>query len=280
MKLKQANYYSITKLIVLTLMLLIAAAVVMPKISNAESNEKYNWSFNPAKNNEPATTEPIYEELLNKYGGFYIGDTNEKELYLTFDNGYENGYTAEVLDVLKEKNVPAAFFITGHYLKEEQDLVKRMIDEGHIVGNHSYHHPSLPDVSDERLKKELESLRELYEEVTGRDDMRYLRPPQGTFSERTLARSAELGYINVFWSFAYKDWEINNQKGWKYAYDSIMKRVHPGAILLLHSVSSDNAEALPKVIDDLEKEGYTFKSLDELAMKRSLLPITMKNIKK
>ncbi|WP_370875980.1 delta-lactam-biosynthetic de-N-acetylase [Evansella vedderi] len=261
-------------------MLLIAAAVVMPKISNAESNEKYNWSFNPAKNNEPATTEPIYEELLNKYGGFYIGDTNEKELYLTFDNGYENGYTAEVLDVLKEKNVPAAFFITGHYLKEEQDLVKRMIDEGHIVGNHSYHHPSLPDVSDERLKKELESLRELYEEVTGRDDMRYLRPPQGTFSERTLARSAELGYINVFWSFAYKDWEINNQKGWKYAYDSIMKRVHPGAILLLHSVSSDNAEALPKVIDDLEKEGYTFKSLDELAMKRSLLPITMKNIKK
>ncbi|MCD8509459.1 MAG: delta-lactam-biosynthetic de-N-acetylase [Bacillus sp. (in: Bacteria)] len=239
----------------------------------AESNEKHNWSFNPAKNNQPATTEPLYEELLTKYGGYYIGNTDKKELYLTFDNGYENGYTIEILDVLKEKGVPAAFFVTGHYLKEESELVKRMVAEGHIVGNHSYHHPSLPDVSDDRLKRELESLKELYTEVTGRDDMRYLRPPQGTFSERTLARSTELGYINVFWSFAYKDWETNNQKGWKYAYNNIMKRVHPGAIMLLHSVSRDNAEALGKVIDDLQKEGYTFKSLDELAMEKSLLPM-------
>ncbi|ADU29091.1 delta-lactam-biosynthetic de-N-acetylase [Evansella cellulosilytica] len=239
----------------------------------AESNEEHHWSFKPSKNNEPASTEPLYEELLNKYGGFYIGDTTKKELYLTFDNGYENGYTAEVLDVLKEKEIPATFFVTGHYLDTERELIHRMVDEGHIVGNHSYHHPSLPKVDDDRLKRELENLRELYEEVTGRDDMRYLRPPRGTFSERSLARSAELGYINVFWSFAYKDWETDNQKGMQYAYDNIMKRVHPGAILLLHSVSSDNAEALPKVIDDLRKEGYTFKSLDDLTMQKSLIPV-------
>ncbi|MBU9713484.1 delta-lactam-biosynthetic de-N-acetylase [Bacillus tamaricis] len=239
-------------------------------VHGAESNKIYNWSFNPSSNNEPSKTEPIYEDLLQKYGGYWIGDTMEKKIYLTFDNGYENGYTEKVLDVLKEKNVPATFFVTGHYLKEEQELIQRMVKEGHIVGNHSYHHPSLPEVSDERLRRELENLRELYKDVTGKDDMCYLRPPRGTFSERSLARSAELGYINVFWSFAYKDWVTQEQKGWKYAYDSIMKRVHPGAIMLLHSVSGDNAEALPKVIDDLQKQGYEFKSLDDLAFKREL----------
>lgn len=243
----------------------------------SESNKEYHWSFIPGKNNEPAWTEPYFEELLQKYGGIYIGDISRKELYLTFDNGYENGFTNDVLDVLKEKNVPATFFVTGHYLKTEEALVKRMVDEGHIVGNHSFHHPSLPAVTDERLKKELKEVEELYEKITGRKDMKYLRPPRGIFSERTLARTAELGYTNVFWSFAYKDWEINNQKGWKYAYDNIMKRIHPGAIMLLHSVSRDNAEALPKVIDDLRKQGYEFKSLDDLMLEREILPIQYKN---
>lgn len=237
----------------------------------AYSNEAYNWSFNPSKNNQPATTEAHFEELLKKYGGFYIGDTTKKEIYLTFDNGYENGYTEKVLDVLKDKQVPAAFFITGHYLKTEEDLVKRMVEEGHIVGNHSYHHPSLPEVSDERLVRELESLRTEYKNVTGDDDMRYLRPPRGIFSERTLAKSEELGYTNVFWSFAYKDWETDQQKGWKHAYDSVMNRIHPGAVMLLHSVSSDNAEALPKIIDELESQGYTFKSLDDLMIKKGFI---------
>ncbi|UCZ55241.1 delta-lactam-biosynthetic de-N-acetylase [Bacillus shivajii] len=251
-------------------MIAIICFTTIPSETFALSNKSYNWNFKPAKNNEPATTEPEYEELLDKYGGFYIGDTSEKELYLTFDNGYENGYTIKVLDVLKEKEVPAAFFVTGHYLDKERDLIERMVDEGHTIGNHSYHHPSLPKVSDERIEREIMSLQSLYEEITGKDDMRYLRPPQGTFSERTLAKTAELGYINVFWSFAYMDWEVNKQKGWKYAYDSIMKRVHPGAVLLLHSVSSDNADALPKVIDDLREQGYEFKSLDDLVMKKEL----------
>ncbi|MCR6109921.1 delta-lactam-biosynthetic de-N-acetylase [Bacillus sp. A301a_S52] len=236
----------------------------------ALSNEEYKWNFKPAKNHEPPTTEPHYQELIDKYGGLYIGDTSKKELYLTFDNGYENGYTAEILDTLKEKNVPAAFFVTGHYLSEEKELINRMVNEGHIVGNHSFHHPSLPKVSDDRLIREIRTLEDEYKEVTGRTDMMYLRPPQGTFSERTLAKTAEMGYTNVFWSFAYKDWEIDHQKGADYAYDKIMTRVHPGAVMLLHAVSSDNAQALPRVIDDLKKEGYTFKSLDEWRIKEEM----------
>ncbi|MGO4889804.1 delta-lactam-biosynthetic de-N-acetylase [Anaerobacillus sp. MEB173] len=259
----------------LFLIFLLLTTVIAPLSSSVTatenySNKAYDWSFKPNKTNEPVTTEPLYDELLTKYGGYFIGDSTKKELYLTFDNGYENGYTAQILDVLKEKQVPAAFFVTGHYLKTEEALIKRMVDEGHIVGNHSWHHPSLAEVSDERLKDELEKVRDKFTEMTGIKEMNYLRPPRGIFSERTLALSNELGYTNVFWSMAYKDWEVEKQKGWKHAYDQIMKRVHPGSIMLLHSVSKDNAEALGKVIDDLKVEGYTFKSLDDLMMSKHL----------
>lgn len=227
-------------------------------------NTAYDWYFKPSQNNQPATTEPHYKSLLEKYGGYFIGNSEEKELYLTFDNGYENGYTAKILDVLKEKEVPAAFFVTGHYLKTSPELIDRMVKEGHIVGNHSFNHPSLVEVDDATLKEELDSVKAKFTEMTGIQEMKYLRPPRGIFSERTLALSEELGYTNVFWSFAYMDWDVNNQKGAQYAYDSIMKRIHPGAIMLLHSISKDNAEALGRVIDDLKTQGYVFKSLDEL----------------
>ncbi|PYZ97038.1 delta-lactam-biosynthetic de-N-acetylase [Alteribacter lacisalsi] len=246
--------------------------LLMADSAFAFSTQVYNWNFKPKENNEPPTTEPHYEQLLEKYGGFYIGDTSKKDIYLTFDNGYENGYTQKVLDVLKEKQVPAAFFVTGHYMDTERELIKRMVEEGHIVGNHSYHHPSLPEVDDARLKRELENLKNLYTEVTGDSQMQYLRPPRGTFSEKSLALSQQFGYTNVFWSFAYVDWEVNRQKGWQHAYDSIMRRIHPGAVMLLHSVSSDNAEALPKVIDDLRAKGYEFKSLDHLAVANKVTP--------
>lgn len=234
-------------------------------------NKEYQWSFNPAKDEQPATTEPYYEELIEKFGGMYIGDTSEKELYLTFDNGYENGYTEKILDLLKEKDVPAAFFVTGHFLMQEKELIKRMVNEGHIVGNHSFHHPSLPNVSDDRLEREINTLEEAYEEVTGRTNMMYLRPPQGTFSEQSLGKTAAMGYTNVFWSLAYKDWEIDHQKGEDYAYEKIMQRIHPGAVILLHAVSSDNAEALPRVIEDLTEKGYKFKSLDDWRIKQEIL---------
>jgi len=223
-----------------------------------------DWYFKPSKNNQPATTEPEYEALLNKYHGIWIGDPNEKNIYLTFDCGYENGYTDDVLDILKREKVPAAFFITGHYIKSQPDLVKRMVKEGHIVGNHSWGHPDLSKISDERYKEEIKKLEAAYTALTRRKDMKYLRPPRGTFSERSLKLADELGYTSVFWSFAYRDWLTNQQRGADFAYNSIMKRVHPGAIMLLHTVSKDNALALENVIEDLKKKGYTFKSLDDL----------------
>ncbi len=240
-------------------------------VQAAYDNTPYNWNYKPNNKNLPVTTEDIYFRLLEENDGLFIGNSDDKNLYLTFDNGYENGFTSDVLDVLKEKEVPAAFFVTGHYLKTHPELVIRMVEEGHIVGNHSWHHPSLAEVNDQRLKEELQKVKDEYKELTGRNDMIYLRPPRGVFSERTLAVSRDQGYINVFWSMAYKDWEVDNQKGWKYAYDQIMKRVHPGAIMLLHSVSQDNAEALGKVIDDLKEQGYSFKSLDDLMLEEIVI---------
>ncbi len=235
----------------------------------------YHWSFKPEKENKPVTTEPHFLTMLEQHGGIFIGDISKKELYLTFDNGYENGFTAMILDVLKQKKVPAAFFVTGHYLKTEGELVQRMVQEGHIIGNHSWHHPSLPKISDERLKEELESIKTTFTEITGIDEMHYLRPPRGEFSERSLALSHQLGYTNVFWSMAYKDWEVDKQKGASFAYEQIMKRIHPGAVMLLHSVSKDNAEALGRVIDDARKHGYEFKSLDDLMLKRKMEALPM-----
>lgn len=241
-------------------------------LSHAEpiSNKPLNWGLKKSTNHEPPDAGAVHENNLKKYGSFYLGDTNKKDIYLTFDNGYENGYTADILDVLKKKKVPATFFITGHYITTNEDLIKRMIDEGHIIGNHSWHHPDLTQVSDTRLAKELNLIKEEYERQTGRTDMMYLRPPRGIYSERTLKLSKDLGYVNVFWSLAYIDWYTDRQKGWKYAYDNIMKQIHPGAVILLHAVSEDNAKALANVIDDLRKEGYTFKSLDDLMFEKSM----------
>ena len=227
------------------------------------SNKLCGWGLKKNLNAPPEVPSSIIS-LLEKYESYYIGKDTEKVLYLTFDEGYENGYTAKILDVLKEKEVPAAFFITGPYLKKEKELVKRMVEEGHVVGNHTVNHPCLPEVdSVEKISKELSVLDdEFYSEFGKR--MRFLRAPRGEFSERTLAITNDLGYTNVFWSFAYKDWEVNNQRGAEYAYNEIMKGVFDGCILLLHAVSKDNAEVLARVIDDLKKDGYVFKSLENL----------------
>ncbi|MCM3762460.1 delta-lactam-biosynthetic de-N-acetylase [Alkalihalobacillus oceani] len=258
------------KIIVLLFLMLAFVCATSIEPALAYSNKTYNWSYKPEKDNKPVTTEPVFEKLLEDTNGVFIGDTTKKELYLTFDNGYENGYTEKVLDVLQEKQVPATFFVTGHYLETAPELVQRMVAEGHIVGNHSWHHPSLPSVGDGRLIDELQKVKEAFAELTGVKEMNYLRPPRGEFSERTLALSEKIGYTNVFWSMAYKDWEVDKQKGGQYAYDQIMKRIHPGAIMLIHSVSSDNAEALPSVIDEARELGYEFKSLDDLMLSKQL----------
>ncbi len=255
---------------ILMFFILIMLAIVYPVTALAVSNSPIHWGFKKGANEQPAEAGKELDELLEKYDAFYKGDPNKKDIYLTFDNGYENGHTAKFLDILKKEKVPGAFFITGHYLESQPELVKRMAEEGHIIGNHSYYHPDLTQVDDERLKRELEKVRAKTEELTGEKHMVYLRPPRGIFSERTLKLAKKEGYTHVMWSLAFVDWEINNQKGWQYAYDNIMKQIHPGAVLLLHTVSKDNADALEQAIKDLKKKGYTFKSLDDLTKSKAV----------
>jgi peptidoglycan-N-acetylmuramic acid deacetylase len=236
----------------------------LPAEALALSNERHEWYFEKRGDEQPPVTDKKFYSLLNKYGTVFIGDTSKKEIYLTFDNGYENGFTDNVLNVLKAKKVPAAFFVTGQFMKTHPELVKRMAEEGHIVGNHTYHHPEMTSVSDERIKTELQKVKSRYKEITGKSHMIYVRPPKGVFSERTISVAKDEGYTHVFWSLAFPDWDTNRQRGWQYSYNQIMKQIHPGSILLLHTVSKDNSDALGKVIDDLKKRGYVFKSLDDL----------------
>lgn len=229
----------------------------------------FGWGYKKSTNGEIPDI-GVYDDMLQSYGAYYVDRSGEKNIYLTFDNGYEEGYTPMILDVLKKENVPATFFVTGHYVESAPDLVKRMVDEGHIIGNHSYHHPDFSILTKEAMKEELEDLADKVSAVSDQKDLKYLRPPRGIFNERTLAWAEELGYIHVFWSLAFRDWETGNQKGWRYAYDEVMEQIHPGAIILLHTVSRDNAEALEAIIKQLKDDGYRFKSLDDLVMRDQL----------
>ncbi|MFD1067284.1 delta-lactam-biosynthetic de-N-acetylase [Oceanobacillus locisalsi] len=229
----------------------------------------HGWGYQKKNNHTPPDI-GAYQEILDQYNAFYVDDSGEKNIYLTFDNGYEQGYTQEILDVLAQEEVPAAFFVTGHYVDSSPDLIKRMVDDGHIIGNHSYHHPDFTVMNKEAIHQELADLEQAVAEVSDQDELIYVRPPRGTFSSDTLKWSTELGLVHVFWSLAFIDWETDAQKGADYAYDEIMKQIHPGAVMLLHAVSSDNATALEKVIQDLKQDGYQFKSLDDLWMREQL----------
>jgi len=233
-------------------------------ITNSQlSNTKYGWGL--VRNNKHLQPEmpASISERLSRYGAYWIGDPAEKVVYLTFDNGYENGYTAKILDALKANDVKAAFFVTGHYLNDQPELIKRMVNEGHIVCNHTDTHPSLPDVSDEQIIKEIQIVEQDFEKITGKKGMKYLRPPKGEYSERTLAVTKELGYHNIFWSMAMKDW-VPMPGGSQEAYQSVMDNLHNGALILLHAVSKDNADAMDRMLKDIKAQGYTFKTLDDL----------------
>lgn len=234
--------------------------ILNPSISTTE----YNWYFNPR--NDGKQPDPIKEaSFFNKYNAHYVGKPNEKVLYLTFDAGYESGNTEKILDTLKKHNAPAAFFVVDHYIKTNPDMIKRMVNEGHLVCNHSKSHPSMASITDfERFKSEILTVEESFKEVTGKDMPKYFRPPMGKFSELSLKYTQDLGYSTIFWSFAYVDWLENNQPSHEDAKEKIYSRTHPGAILLLHPNSRTNAEVLDEVITHWEKEGYTLKSLDYL----------------
>lgn len=246
---------------ILTIML----AMLLGQATMASADGPYHFGFKKSVNGQPPSIdEEGFKGLLKQRGAIFTGDPAIKELYLTFDNGYEQGYTGKILDVLKEKQVPAIFFVTGHYIKTEPELLKRMAQEGHLIGNHSWSHPDMSQISAERIQKELNQVKNEVSALTGQKEMRYLRAPRGIFNGQSLAVSQGLGYTNVFWSVAYRDWEPKHQKGWEYAYKNVMAQLHPGAVILLHSVSKDNTEALAKIIDDAKSKGYQFKSLDEM----------------
>lgn len=205
------------------------------------------------------------KDELKQYDAYYIGDAGRKVIYLTFDAGYENGYTSAILDALKKHKAPAVFFLVGHFMEASPDMVKRMVEEGHIVANHTYSHPDMSDIcSEASFNRELSGLEAVYKEITGRDMVKYYRPPQGKYSVDNLRMAKDMGYKTFFWSLAYVDWYNDRQPTKEQAFEKLLGRIHPGAIVLLHSTSKTNSEILDELLTKWEKMGYTFGSLTEL----------------
>lgn len=226
-----------------------------------------NWGLGFGAEGKPPTGNATADEL-KKYDAYYLDNTEEKVIYLTFDAGYENGNTGKILDALKKHNVPATFFLVGNYLNTSEDIVKRMIEEGHTIGNHTYSHPNMSKISsEESFKKELEDLEKLYEEMTGDKMIKYYRPPQGKYSQNNLKMAKDMGYKTFFWSLAYVDWYNDKQPTKEEAFKKLLGRIHPGAIVLLHSTSKTNGDIMDELLTKWEEMGYTFKSLDELVAK-------------
>ncbi len=230
--------------------------------TTALSNKCIGWGIKRAENHEQPDLGSTNKALIEKYGGIAMGNKDNKNVYLTFDMGYEAGYTAKILNALKTNKIKACFFITAHYLNTQPDLVQRMIDEGHTLGNHTVNHKSLPALSDEEMKEEIQRLHTAVFEKTGYD-MKYIRPPKGEYSQKVLAVCRKLGYTTVMWSLAYDDWDENKQGRENYGKEKILGNIHPGAVILLHATSKDNSNILDSCIKEIKKMGYEFKSLDE-----------------
>lgn len=236
---------------------------VKTQISDLSTTE-YSWYFNPREDGKQP--EPIKEaEFFKKYDSYYVGNSKDKTLYLSFDAGYESGNTEKILDTLKKHNAKAQFFVVESYIEKNPELIKRMVKEGHLVCNHSKNHPSMAGITDfEKFKEEITSVEKAYKKVTGKDMPKYFRPPMGKFSEKSLKYTQDLGYKSIFWSFAYVDWYEDNQPTHEFAKEKIYSRTHPGAIVLLHPNSKTNTEILDEVITHWKKDGYKLKTLDEL----------------
>ena len=230
----------------------------------AETVETGAWGLSFRTEGQPPVG-TVNRSVLQGYDAAFLGNTEEKVLYLTFDAGYENGCTAQILDILKGQEVNAAFFLVGNYLEKNADLVRRMVSEGHIVGNHTMHHPDMSKISDlNAFRKELEDLEALYRQITGQEMPKYYRPPQGVYSESNLQMAKQLGYKTVFWSLAYVDWNNDGQPTAEYAFSKLLPRTHNGAVILLHSTSKTNAAILEQLIQKWKAMGYRFGTLEEL----------------
>ena len=223
-----------------------------------------NWGLGFGTEGKPPTGNASAEEL-KKYNAYFIGDTTQNTIYLTFDCGYENGNTEPILDALKKHDVKATFFVVGNFLETSPEIVKRMIAEGHTVGNHTYHHLDMSSISSmDAFKKETQDVENLFEQITGTPITKFYRPPQGKYNIENLKMAQELGYHTFFWSLAYVDWYQDKQPTKDEAFGKLLKRIHPGAIVLLHSTSSTNAQILDELLTKWEEMGYTIKPLTEL----------------
>lgn len=247
----------------------LAAAIILKDRPQqaVQASANGNWGLSFQTEGKPPVANATAEQLA-KYNACYAEMTDEKVLYLTFDAGYENGHTPAILDALKKHQVPATFFVVGNYLETSPDLVKRMVEEGHYVANHTYHHPDMSKISSkEAFQKELTDLETKYTEITGLSMPKYYRPPQGKYSEQNLQMAKDLGYTTFFWSLAYVDWYQDKQPSKEEAFEKLLGRIHPGAVVLLHSTSSTNAAILDELLTKWKAMGYTFQSLDVLAEK-------------
>jgi len=260
---------------ILSALLLCAIAVILitrspddtvPALASAvvpASADNWGLSF-PAQGETPRAN--ATKEELSQYNAYYIGDPGDKTIYLTFDCGYENGYTESILDTLKAHNAPAAFFVVGNMIESAPDIVRRMAEDGHIVANHTYHHPDMSQINTlEAFAKELSDLEALYKETTGLDMPKFYRPPQGKYSTENLTMANKLGYQTIFWSLAYVDWYKDQQPTKEEAFSKLIPRIHNGCILLLHSTSKTNAEILDELLSKYEEQGFRFAPLTELA---------------
>ena len=260
-------------ILILTISLFIFAfsiiAIKSPQIeilenvnSGSLSNQKIGWGIKRDDTHNQPDVGNQRKKVLEENGGICLGNKEKNYIYLTFDEGYEAGYTSQILQILKENNIRATFFITAHYLNSQPNLVKQMIDEGHIVGNHTVNHKSMPDLTDEKVKSEIMDLHLAIYQKFGYE-MKYMRPPMGEFSERTLSITNSCGYKTVMWSFAYEDWNEDKQPDEANAKEKILNNIHPGEIMLLHGNSKTNTNILDSIIKEIKNMGYEFKSLDE-----------------
>ena len=249
-------------IIIISALLMAAVMGIFVITSGVIETGSWGLSF-PSEGSAPHG--PASVQQLKKYDAVYLGNTNEKVIYLTFDAGYENGNTAKILDILKKHEVSAAFFLVGNYIEQNANLVRRMVDEGHIVGNHTMHHYDMSKISEKSaFQKELRQLEQIYKDTVGKDMPKFYRPPQGTYSESNLQMAKDMGYKTVFWSLAYVDWQNDKQPTAEYAFSKLLPRTHNGAVVLLHSTSATNAAILDELLTKWEAMGYRFAGIEEL----------------
>ena len=252
-----------TLMVMMLLGIAVAKGITYYEDKSVMAKNSENWGLGFSTKGQPPTANASPEEL-KKWDTYYIGDSSEKKIYLTFDSSYENGYTEAILDALKASDVKATFFLVGNYLETSPELVKRMVAEGHFVGNHTYHHPDMSKMTDKAsFEKEIKDFENLYKEITGEECARFYRPPQGKYSQNNLKMAKDMGYKTFFWSLAYVDWYEDNQPTKEQAFDKLLSRIPPGAVVLLHSTSKTNSEILQELIVKWKEMGFSFGKLDE-----------------